>query len=106
MTPRYEQLPSLREIDYVAAKPGVDHARIDAIRQDVLDELELIRVDAEIALEHSGLHDDLRLSLLAFVISTARLHGRTNAQQLAVFLADRDELFAELMFRCTGLVTL
>jgi hypothetical protein len=100
---RHETLPSLRDVDRVAAMvtDRADLDRVDAVRQAVLAELELLRIDAEIALD-GDLHADMRGPLLAYLTATARLHGRTPAQQVVAFMADRDELFTELSFRAWG----
>jgi hypothetical protein len=45
----------------------------------------------------------MRPALLAYLTATAKLHGRTPAQQVVVFMADRDELFRELSFRALGI---
>ncbi len=97
----HTDLPSLPELERQMAAPGADHVAIARQIRAVANELSLLRVDAEIALD-GDLHDDLRPALLAYLASVAHLHGRSHKQQLAVFLADGDDLFAALMFRALG----
>lgn len=98
-----DDLLPLPDIQMALRDPNADHAALRAIERDVRNELSLLRVDAQVALEHFDLHADLRPALVAYIVGTARLMGRSTARQLAVFLADRDDLFAELLFRSTGL---
>lgn len=94
-------LPSLSDLDSIAREPDLDRATFNAVRDDVLHELARIRVDAERALASDEFRD-YRGDLVKYLSGTARLWGRSAAQQVRSFLDQGDELFRELSFRALG----
>lgn len=96
---------TLSEVRQALRDPNTaDPAAWRAIEHDMLRQLAILHVDAECALDHPDpFHRDYRPILAEYLARSARIHGRTTAQQLVWCIEHRDPRVIALALRAWGL---
>lgn len=87
----------------LALKPfrAISAEQADAILAAAAERCRVAHVAATIALEHG--EGDLRPALRQFIRTYGEVHGRSAAEQVAAFVREGNELFAEMALRAWGL---